>query len=397
MKHVYALVTSLVIVLLSNLHAQMISKFDWNSDPVTQSQFGPDAMSVSGSAVSSPDGVEETNGLNAGLPKADIELALPSSAFSNIVGIDFRIDFQRDETRGDFITCGNSFAFGMSEGELFIKFEIDDNPGGTQLIEVNNIYALPDDDIFRTYRFFYLPNSGYAEILVDGTVVWDYYLGNPSNLAWSNNNNVIIGHLMDGNGLDKTIFDNMIIGEVYDSALPVEMSSFEVSRISDMVAVKWKTESELNNDYFTIERSRNGEEFHKLVNIEGAGTTNEQQSYSYDDKEPIAGVSYYRIVQTDFDGKSTTSDILSVQFESEESIFIFPNLLDPQGELQIKLPFVGEETQVVFINERGAKVLDKKFDNQNHLKLNVPSSSGTYIVQVDIDGKMYGTQKIIVR
>lgn len=397
MKHAYALMALFVIFLVSVSHAQMISKFDWDSDPVTQSQFGPNAMSVGGSAVSSPNGVGGTNGLNAGLPKADIELVLPSAAFANIRGIDFRIDFQRDEVRGDFITCGNSFAFGMNSGELFVKFEIDENPGGTQLIEVNNIYAIPDDDIFRTYRFFYLPNTGYAEILVDGTVVWDYYIGNPSNLAWSNNNDVVIGHLMDGNGLDKTIFDNMIIGEVYDSALPVEMSSFEVSRISDKVAVNWKTESELNNDYFTIERSRNGKDFHKLVSVQGAGTTNEQQSYSYYDKNPFPGVSYYRIVQTDFDGESTTSEILSVQSESKESIEIFPNLLDTQAEIQIKLPFVGAETQVAFINDRGAKVLDEKFNNQNHLKVNVPSSSGIYIVQVNIDGKVYETQKIVVR
>jgi hypothetical protein len=196
MKYLCTLLAILIIALDSNLHSELISKFDWNSSSVTQSQFGPDAFSVSGSAISSPNGADGTNGLNAGLPKVDIELLLPAAAFMNIEGIDFSIDFQRDESRGDFITCGTSFSFGIDGGGLFVKFEVDDNAGGTELIQFYNIFSVPDDDVFRAYRFYYLPNTGYAEILVDGVVIWDYYIGNPSNFIWSNND-LIIGCLMD--------------------------------------------------------------------------------------------------------------------------------------------------------------------------------------------------------
>lgn len=397
MKHINTL---LIIIFLtatnSYLYSQVISRFEWNSNPVTQSEYGPNAISVSGSATSSPSGVAGTNGLNAGLPKLDIDLLLPSASFNGIGGIDFRIDFQRDESRGDFITCGNTFAFGIDGGELFITFEVEDNVGTTQQISINNIYAVPYDDIFRTYRFYYLPSNGYAEILVDGIVVWNYNVGNPSSLNWPNDD-VMIGLLMDGNGFDKTIFDNMIIGEVYDSALPVEISLFEVERVKEKVSVKWRTESELNNDYFTIERSEDGENFKPLVTVEGAGTTNEAQSYSYTDEYPLENISYYRLVQTDFNGKSSVSDILSVQLPKRKDILIFPNLLKPEAELQIKLPFVGSEIQIVFVNNQGFKVMEKSFNSQDQLKMNAPGSSGTYVVLVYIDGQIYGSQKLIVR
>lgn len=395
MKHICTLLA--IMMIANNAFAQLISQFNWDNNPVTTAQYGPDALSVSGSATSSLNGTNGTNGLNAGLPKADIELVLPAASFNGIGGIDFQIDFQRDETRGDFITCGNSFAFGMSGGEIFVSFEVNNNPGGSYQIYETNLYAIPDDDIFRTYRFYYLPATGYAEILVNGNVVWNYYIGNPSNLNWPNNNNVIIGSQMDGNGNNKTIFDNVIIAEVYDSALPVEMSMFEANSLEGKVELIWETESELNNDYFTIQRSRDGKEFDQLDIVKGAGTTNEKQSYSYFDEDPLIGISYYQIVQTDFNGKSSTSELASVLFESKEGIFIFPNLLETQAELQVKLPFVGEKIQIVFLNQRGSKVLTKTFGNQDHLKLNAPSSSGVFSVQVIIDNKLYGTQKIVVR
>lgn len=386
-----------ILIITNQSFAQLISQFNWDTNPVTIAEHGPDAISVSGSATSSINGVNGTNGLNAGLPKADIELVLPAAPFNGIEGIDFQIDFQRDESRGDFITCGNNFAFGISGGDLFILFEVVNNSGGSIEIYDTNFYTVPNDDIFRTYRFYHLPATGYAEVLVDGLVVWNYYIGNSSNLNWPNNSNVILGNKMDGNGSNKTIFDNVIIGEVYDSALPVEMSMFEAVSLKENVELKWETESELNNDYFTVERSQDGEVFHQLNTIKGAGTTNEKQSYSYFDENPFFGINYYRITQTDFNGKSSISKPVSVLFELKEDISIFPSLLETEAELQVKLPFVGDEVQVIFLNQSGGEVLTKKFSNQDHLKMNAPTSSGTYIIQVNIDNKLYGAQKIVVR
>lgn len=394
------LYTFLILFLstVSTSHSQLISKFNWDSSPVSESQFGPNAISVSGSAVSSPNGAGGTNGLNAGLPKEDIEFVLPAAAFMNIGGIDFQIDFQRDESRGDFITCGTNFAFGIESGDLYIKFVVEDEFGGTQIVEINNIYAVPDDDVFRTYRFYYLPNTGYAEILVDGTSLWNYYIGNPSNLVWSNNN-VVIGGLMDGNGFNRTVFDNVVIGEVYDSALPVKLSLFEVEKVGDEVLVRWFTESELNNHYFTVERSLDGEEFSSIAKVKGAGTTNQPQSYFYTDDEPVFGISYYRITQTDLNGKSNSTETRSVQLKpkSKGDIFVFPNLLSPETEFQIRLPYVGESIEIVIINERGLNIKEMMFGNNDHLKMSAPSSSGIYFLSVNIDGATYAAKKIVVR
>lgn len=66
--------------------------------------------------------------------------------------------------------------------------------------------------------------------------------------------------------------------------------------------LKWITASEVNNDYFTLERSSNGTNFTAIATIDGKGNTNTASAYTYLDKEAPAGMSYYRISQTNFDG-----------------------------------------------------------------------------------------------
>src|SRR5204863_239315 len=72
---------------------------------------------------------------------------------------------------------------------------------------------------------------------------------------------------------------------------------------NETVRLKWTTASELNNDYFTLERSGNGIDFNGLGRITGAGNNNNYQDYYFEDISPLRGINYYRLSQTDFDGR----------------------------------------------------------------------------------------------
>ena len=69
------------------------------------------------------------------------------------------------------------------------------------------------------------------------------------------------------------------------------------------VDLTWSTASEINNDYFTIERSQNGVYFQEFDIVEGAGNSTHKINYSLIDRDPFDGISYYRLKQTDYDGK----------------------------------------------------------------------------------------------
>ncbi|WBA40868.1 T9SS type A sorting domain-containing protein [Hymenobacter canadensis] len=94
--------------------------------------------------------------------------------------------------------------------------------------------------------------------------------------------------------------------------LPVTLVAFSAARTQDAVHCEWKTASELNNDYFAVERSADGREFVKIGTVAGRGTTAQSTTYSYLDQQPLNGLAYYRLRQTDLDGTYQYSPIVAV-------------------------------------------------------------------------------------
>lgn len=109
--------------------------------------------------------------------------------------------------------------------------------------------------------------------------------------------------------------------------LPIELIHFDALSLETQVALNWKTGSEKNNDYFTIERSVNGIEWLEVATVIGAGNSSTELNYITFDENPIVGLAYYRLKQTDFDAEFTYSDVKSVSFENikDARISIFPN------------------------------------------------------------------------
>lgn len=103
--------------------------------------------------------------------------------------------------------------------------------------------------------------------------------------------------------------DNITIN---NSTLPIELLDFTAQNSGSYNLLKWSTATELNNDRFEIERSCDGNEWIKLSEIKGNGTTIIQSNYSYIDYNPNV-IDYYRIKQIDFDGTFSYTDIIKIQ------------------------------------------------------------------------------------
>ncbi len=136
------------------------------------------------------------------------------------------------------------------------------------------------------------------------------------------------------NNLEQTITANNIdgfstwtAGSSTSSHLPIELLSFRGELQNQNVLLQWVTASEINNDFFTIERSNDGINFSPVAYMQGAGNSNHNLYYTATDFEPLSGISYYRLKQTDFDGSFEYSELISVNntVGSAADVVLYPN------------------------------------------------------------------------
>ena len=107
--------------------------------------------------------------------------------------------------------------------------------------------------------------------------------------------------------------------------MPIELVDFTVEREGEVALIKWETATEINNDYFTLERSKDGVAYEVIAVIQGAGNSSNEIEYRFIDEFPLTGISYYRLKQTDYNGNYTYSDKKSIYLESETEMLIYPN------------------------------------------------------------------------
>ena len=170
-----------------------------------------------------------------------------------------------------------------------------------------------------------------------------------------------------------------------DSPLPISLLSFTNFCKSDNNVLNWTTATETNNDYFTIEKSTDAKEWTAIGNIKGAGNSNEFKSYSYSDKAS-ASIVYYRLKQTDFDGKYSYSEIISSKpcNQSEASVIsIYPNPLNDNVTISFN-SVVEENVTIEVVSEKGDKVFTKDIkviNGKSFIELDLSHlAKGTYLL-----------------
>jgi len=186
-----------------------------------------------------------------------------------------------------------------------------------------------------------------------------------------------------------------------NNPLPIELTNFKASCDGNEVRINWTTASEVNNDYFTVQRSADLVTFDNIAVVEGAGNSNTALNYDAIDNNPVDGIAYYRLVQTDFNGQTETFSPVAVTCSSRpvDVVSVYPN--PAQNELNINVNLTGNDhgTLVVY-NHLGQQVLtrtinaDKGFNNYT---LDVSGfAAGQYFVNINLGSRVLPVQKLVI-
>lgn len=162
------------------------------------------------------------------------------------------------------------------------------------------------------------------------------------------------GDIFEWTGIDIDDNQRFTVGSINFSQtpLPITLVSFEATPTSNGdVALHWATSSEINNDYFTIERSVDAEQWEVVRTIEGAGNSSTHLRYAELDEDPHFGVSYYRLRQTDFDGTYSYSHTEAIEImtpSSIEDLKVYPNPSNGKFNIEFTTPKEGQANLHVY-------------------------------------------------
>lgn len=180
-------------------------------------------------------------------------------------------------------------------------------------------------------------------------------------------------------------------GTLCNGPLPVELSTFTATLDKNEIKLFWRTETEVNNYGFNLEKRINEGEWNTISFIQGSGNSNSPKEYSYIDKDLLAGGSkfQYRLKQIDKDGSFTYSDVVEVevvpdQYELSQN---FPNPFNPTTTIQFSLP-VQSQLKINLYNMLGelVKTLAEGNYEKGYHKVIVDAAnlpSGTYVYRME--------------
>jgi hypothetical protein len=176
--------------------------------------------------------------------------------------------------------------------------------------------------------------------------------------------------------------------------LPVKLLSFTGNSIPKGNALNWITASETNNQSFCIQRSANGNQFSPVATVNGHGNSTNLQYYSYIDSTVFNTVLYYRLKQTDDDGKYTYSSIIRIEPADRDiqEVIAYPN---PAITNDIHIITSNAVHSFRIYNLLGKVVFEGHPGNDNNEQVFTPETSGIYFIKaITLDGKII-TKRLI--
>ena len=198
----------------------------------------------------------------------------------------------------------------------------------------------------------------------------------------------------------QTDFSPLTFGALSTSnPLPVELTEFSATATPDgKVELSWTTHSELNNDFFSVERSKNGANFETIGTVKGNGTSSRIHHYGLTDDHPHPGLSYYRLRQTDYDGTHQHFNPVAVEvLHGGMPVNIYPN--PATSYLHLEGLFEGE-TRVSsrLYNTMGVTLRQSDGTHYGPYRHSFDVSafpSGVYCVEINVNGRLY-TGKVLI-
>ncbi len=198
---------------------------------------------------------------------------------------------------------------------------------------------------------------------------------------------------------------NEFIPELKISPMPISLLNFSAIPDGNVVDIKWSTATEVNNHYFTVERTTDGTHYETVAIVDGAGNSDYTLSYSAKDENPVAGTSYYRLKQTDFDGKSKTfEDVIVTYTESNSTSLLTQHTYPNPFKTSFSINFESDKAtqlSVEVLSSTGAfidgeTIICAKGNTQYEYQKGYLLTSGIYFVHVtDLASGQSTVQKII--
>lgn len=286
-----------------------------------------------------------------------------------------------DRNGGSFAPGGQSLVglFGGGDGDGYTGQRAALTPGGAPLAQ---LYGGGDGDGFA--RLTAVELLGVAMTMLYGGGPGDGFDRQAASLALDGQHLAGLFSGGPGDGGDQANFFGIL-------PLPLTLISFDAFPEDEFVLLRWVTEDEVDTDFFTIEKTRDGRAYDWVGETAAAGYSvpGEQLSYTMRDTDPYAGTSYYRLKTTDFDGTISWSHLVEVQYTAREEwdFTLFPN---PNTGRHFNLRLNGldseESVQLEVIDASGRTLLRQalttghrdalRFDLDNRL------APGSYLIRL---------------
>jgi hypothetical protein len=256
--------------------------------------------------------------------------------------------------------CGTLFLSGsyLSGGATTIDLD----PGsGSANVSVPGGLPPPNYNIFARYdlngtylwgnvfgRTCYCSVMGYKAALATDGSTYVYYSG-IFNAGWFGTYTVdfdpgsAVANLTATSAVDNTFFAKYNCTSV---TLPVELFSFYGESSGGINHLHWSTASELNNRYFEVERSSDGENFESIGTVNGMGNSTHLVNYAFDDRDWIGHMNYYRLRQVDFDGSFRFSDVIIIRNEFADASISVSTI--SHGVFQVECSAAEIESAIVY-------------------------------------------------
>lgn len=219
------------------------------------------------------------------------------------------------------------------------------------------------------------PGTRYYRTNISTTVGTTFTIDYTTDGSYPNSDGVFATFDIDG-GASISYGDNDCI--LNPVLLPSELISFYGLNTHEINSVYWQTASEQNNDYFTLSHSTDGYNFTQLAQLDGAGNSDQTRSYSFDHTRPAAGINYYKLSSTDFDGSTYLKGIIAVNTKSNLSFY---NTITSSIELSSK-------SSVALYSLEGRLILTS--EQTTHIPFN---ESGVYLLVNQLTGE---TERIFI-
>ncbi len=159
--------------------------------------------------------------------------------------------------------------------------------------------------------------------------------------------------------------------------LPVELLYFDARPNEANVQLVWETGSESENRGFVIQRSSDAQSWNDIGFEAGAGSISFNKSYEWIDRSPLSGNNYYRLIQEDYDGTKTYTNIVHLNLGDDNAIKVYPNPLTATCQLEWK----GQMPVSLILFDLSGKQVEQFDGNSQVLDLS-PLDAGVYILSV---------------